>query len=164
MKVEDVKEHIREYIINEESPFEVKKEDLNLEGNYSYNKMIRNKITKGDYGVYLWSDTKTGEILYVGMSGKFKKDKDRQTIIQNHTVGKRLVSSRGRKKNEYGKLKDISTSDFIRNKVMIDGVKSITISVFYTEKRKYSPTYIESIILQNIFNKSNSLPKFNKSF
>ena len=60
MKVKNVKELVEKYINEEEIPFEVKKEDLNHEGNYSYNKMIRENVTRGKYGVYLWSDTKTG--------------------------------------------------------------------------------------------------------
>ena len=76
-----------------------------------------------------------------------------------YDIRKRLVSSRG--KDDEGK--DISSSDYFKDKMNVEDIQSITITILKTNN-KISPTYLESCILQYYFIETDTLPIWNNSF
>ena len=136
-----------------------KKEVYRTVSKVNYNSIIRENVPKKPvHGVYIWSDTNSGDILYVGMSGQIKKV-DGVYINCGYDIRKRLVSSR--RKDDNGK--DITTSDFIESKMIKENIESLTFTIIQS-KEKISPTYLESYILQSIYTNTDSLPSWNNSF
>ena len=127
---------------------------------YNYNSIIRENIPRENtHGVYLISDSNSKTILYVGMSGQIKKSDDGKYKNCGYDIRKRLVSSRG--KDDEGK--DISSSDYFKDKMNKEDIQSITITILKTNN-KISPTYLESCILQYFFIETDTLPIWNNSF
>ena len=159
MDIEEIKIKYKQYI-NETWSFKISiNEFYRIGSKVNYNSVIRENVPKKPvHGVYIWSDTNSGEILYVGMSGQIKKVNG-VYINCDYDIRKRLVSSR--RKDDNGK--DISTSDFIESKMKDNNILSITFTIIQS-KDKVSPTYLESYILQSIYTKTDSLPSWNNSF
>ena len=94
------------------------------------------------------------------MSGKIKWNELKTRIEPtNYSIPKRLISSRGRKNN-----KEIPTWSFLKNEVFKDDVSKIIITIIEIDVSKFSPTYIESCVLQKIYSTKNIIPKFNNHF
>jgi hypothetical protein len=127
----------------------------NTDGRKLYNKRIRDKVLD-KYGVYIWTDSKTDEIFYIGMAGKIKTDGS----LSNHSIQKRLLASRGKDKNT---KKDIQTNDYIKKFMIDNDIKSMNFYVLYLEK-EVPPSYVEALLLNSFYNKKKCLPKLNKSF
>jgi len=159
MDIEEIKLKCKQYI-NETWSFKIsKKEIYRIGSKVNYNSVIRENLPKKPiHGVYIWSDTNSGEILYVGMSGQIKKV---DGVYNNcgYDIQKRLVSSR--RKDDNGK--DITTSDFIKSKMIKENIESLTFTIIQS-KDKVSPTYLESYILQSIYTNTDYLPSWNNSF
>lgn len=159
-----------EFNIDLTKSFTITKKDLVKTNNHiPYNKNISSNLGKnGLQGVYIWSEIEDGKILYVGMSGKLIwKDKTKTKVEPNsYNIQKRLVSSRGRHQVEgqTGKV-ELTTYRYLKEIVLEEEkVDKLIISVFEVDTDKYSPTYIESCILQEIYSKDRVIPRFNKSF
>jgi hypothetical protein len=129
-----------------------------------YNKFIRETLGKKPiFGVYIWVNPGTGEVLYIGMSGKLKWTDDRKSEVVpgSYSVQKRLVSSRGTLNGK----KDISTWEYLRDKVFKEeNLESMSVYVLGIEPNQFSPSYIESLLLQNFYHKTEKIPRYNKSF
>jgi hypothetical protein len=135
-----------------------------------YNDIVNTELIdyKKSQGIYLWINNQTDDILYVGMSGRLKNDGNKQVIINDYSVRKRLVSSRKRIYIEsLPKKKDVSTREFLNKKFseypLIQEIR-IEVYLFDPIKHKLSPTFIESMVLQEIYTNTNSIPLFNNSF
>lgn len=122
----------------------------------SYNSYIKENIDKNEYGVYVWTNGLTGEILYIGMAGRVKKNGK----IGDHSLADRLVASRG--KDNITK-KDIQTNEFILNYLNTSSLESMIFHVFYS-KNDCPPTYIETVLLYNYFKHTKSIPLLNNAF
>ena len=171
MKLKRIQEFLNEnFEIITNTSFEVKTDDLQKIGNTTnYNKIIREQIKDDSIqGVYIWSRSDNDEILYVGMSGKLIWKNERKSNItkSSYSIRKRLISSRGKYELSEGAGKTELTTHNYLNKILFpkEDIKSMNISVFEVEINKYSPTYIEACVLQEIYEKERLIPKFNKSF
>lgn len=159
-----------EFNIDMTNSFQTTKNDLDkLKNNIPYNKRVRLNLGKKDFqGIYIWSRLDTDEVIYVGMSGKLIwKDHNKTKVVPNsYSVQKRLISSRGRYKLKGETVKrEFTTYEYLEKIVFKkEGIDKLNISVFKVDTDKYSPTYIESCILQEIYSKGGVIPKFNKSF
>lgn len=171
MKLKSIQEFLNEnFEITTNTSFEVKTDNLQKIGNTTnYNKIIREQIKDDSIqGVYIWSRSDNDEILYVGMSGKLIWGNESKSNITNssYSIRKRLISSRGKYELTEGAGKTELTTYNYLNKILFpkEDIESMKISVFKVEINKYSPTYIEACILQEIYEKESLIPKYNKSF
>lgn len=129
-----------------------------------YNELIRKSLGKKPiYGVYLWVNPNTEDVIYIGMSGKLKWTDETKSEVApgTYSVQKRLVSSRGTLNGK----KDISTWEFLRDKVFTEEkLESMAVYVLGIETAQFSPSYIESLLLQNFYHQTGKIPKYNNSF
>lgn len=94
MNIAELKELILAYIDKLIVNFEIEKQIFEeVIGREKFNQTIREKVdTK--FGVYVWVDNATGEIVYIGMAGKIKTD----GTLGDHSIQNRLLASRGKDK------------------------------------------------------------------
>lgn len=127
---------------------------LQPNGRNLYNQLIRNQIPVNTYGVYLWENTETGEIIYIGMAGKIKTNGQ----LGSHSIENRLTASRGKENG-----KDIQSNDYV-NRFMLNGnINSLTFHILETNEQT-PPSYLEAVLLYNYYNKNKVLPVLNNSF
>lgn len=126
-----------------------------LDGRKLYNKKIRDKVLD-KFGVYIWTDSNTDEIFYIGMAGKIKTDGS----LSNHSVQKRLLASRGIDKNT---KKDIQTNDYIKRFMIDSKIESLNFHILYS-KDDIPPAYLESVLLYEFHKQKKCLPRLNNSF
>jgi hypothetical protein len=156
MTIEDLKQIIAPYIEGQIIEFNIEKKIFLLEnGRQIFNEKIR-KSVENKFGVYIWLDTATNEIIYIGMAGKIKTD----GTFGDHSIQNRLLASRGKDKNT---KKDIQTNDYVRDFMIKNEVDNLNFYIVYSKKGE-PPAYIEAILLYNYYKKNNSLPKLNNSF
>lgn len=127
---------------------------LQPNGRNLYNQLIRNQIPVNTYGVYLWENTETGEVLYIGMAGKVKTNGQ----LGSHSIENRLIATRGKVNG-----RDILTNDYLFNYMQNNNVASLTFYVFKTNAQT-PPSYLEAILLYNFYSQNGVLPIFNNSF
>lgn len=127
---------------------------LQPNGRILYNQLIRNQIPVNTYGVYLWENTQTGEIIYIGMAGKVKTNGQ----LGSHSIENRLVASRGRIDGI-----DILTNNYVNNFMQVNNVNSLTFHVLKTNAQT-PPSYLEAILLYNFYSLNGVLPILNNSF
>jgi len=127
---------------------------LQPNGRNLYNQLIRNQIPVNTYGVYLWENTETGEIIYIGMAGKIKTNGQ----LGSHSIENRLVATRGRIDGI-----DILTNNYVNNFMQVNNVNSLTFHVLKTNVQT-PPSYLEAILLYKYYNKNKVLPVLNNSF
>ena len=108
MTIKEIKDVILPYIDEPVINFEIEKNIFaELGGREKFNQTIRKNV-KAKFGVYVWVDKKTAEILYIGMAGKIKTDGS----LGDHSIQNRLLASRGKDKVS---KKDIQTNDYVSN-------------------------------------------------
>lgn len=127
----------------------------NEEGRKQYNKLIRENV-QDEFGVYMWCNTQTEEIYYIGMAGKVNTN----GTLGNHSLQKRLTAFRGRDKVT---KKDIQTNDFVNNFMKSNKINLLDFYVIYL-KEGIPPAYIEAVLLFEFYKVKNCLPKLNNSF
>ncbi|MDG2194865.1 MAG: hypothetical protein P8K77_08505 [Polaribacter sp.] len=156
MKIKELIKLIEFYIKLPIIEFSITKK-LFEEDNYRkiFNKIIRNKV-ENKSGVYVWMDSKTNEIYYIGMAGKINSN----GLFGNHSLQKRLIASRGRDKKT---KKDIQTNDYVKNFMIENKIESLNFYIMYS-KDKEPPAYLEAVLLNGFYKEKNCLPKLNKSF
>lgn len=156
MTIEEIKNLLEPYISEPMIHFTVEKQIfLEDDGREVFNKKIRQNIEKR-FGVYIWLETTTNEIVYIGMAGKVKTD----GTPSDHSVQKRLLASRGKDKVT---KKDIQTNDYVHKYMVENDVESLDFYVMYS-KTGEPPAYIEALLLYMYYKKNNRLPKLNNSF
>jgi hypothetical protein len=156
MTIEELKNAIEPYIDEPTIHFNIEKQIFSEhDGREVFNEKIRQNVDKR-FGVYIWLDTTTNEIVYIGMAGKVKTD----GTLGDHSVQNRLLASRGKDKNT---KKDIQTNDFVRAFMFNNDVKSLDFYVMYS-KTGEPPAYLEALLLYKYYKKNNRLPKLNNSF
>lgn len=156
MTIEEIKSLIEPYIDEPTIHFNIEKQIFSNEsGREIFNEKIRQSVEK-KFGVYIWIDTATNEIVYIGMAGKVKTD----GTLGDHSVQNRLLASRGKDKST---KKDIQTNDYVRNYMIDNDVESLDFYVMYS-KTGEPPAYIEALLLYKYYKKNNRLPKLNNSF
>lgn len=154
MKFESLRELVK-HAISTEYKVQIFREILiTKNGKRAFNKEIRGKV-QNQIGVYLWENSKTKEILYIGMAGKVKTDGE----FANHSVQKRLLASRG--KDLLGK--DIQTNQYIKDILNQDNIEALNIHVFHL-KESQLPGFIEAVLINAYFQENNCLPQYNSSF
>ena len=105
------------------------------------------------------------EIIYIGSSGKIKKDKNETLFKTENGFGSRLVRSNfpysfiGEflcydRKKESGNKKDVKS---YKSQIDLSKIKICFIEI----EDMVSPTYIEHKFLQDFMNKTNKLPLIN---
>lgn len=156
MKIDEIKEVILSYIDEPIINFEIKKQIFSeLNGREKFNQTIREKVdTK--FGVYVWVDKSSEEIVYIGMAGKIKTD----GTLGDHSIQNRLLASRGRDK---ATKKDIQTNDYISAFMTNNNIDSLNFFILYS-KQGEPPAYIEALLLYNYYKKNKKLPRLNNSF
>lgn len=127
---------------------------LQPNGRSIYNQLIRNEIPANSYGVYIWVNTQTGEIVYVGMAGKVKTNGQ----MGSHSLENRLIASRGKVNG-----RDILTNDYVFNFMEDTNIEALTFHILYTNKQT-PPSYLESVLLYRFYTQNGVLPKLNNAF
>lgn len=127
---------------------------LQPNGRNLYNQLIRNQIPVNTYGVYLWENTETGEIIYIGMAGKIKTNGQ----LGSHSIENRLIATRGKVNG-----RDVLTNDYVNNFMINRNVNSLTFHVLKTNVQT-PPSYLEAILLYNFYSQNGVLPILNNSF
>jgi len=156
MTIQEIKEIILPYIEEPIIDFEIERQIFSEKnGRKTFNKKIRDKVDK-KFGVYVWVDKATNEIVYIGMAGKIKSD----GIAGDHSIQDRLLASRG--KNEITK-KDIQTNDYIRDVMTDKNIETLNFYIMYSRTDE-PPAYIEALLLYKYYKRNNRLPKLNYSF
>lgn len=156
MTIEELKQIIEPYIESSIIKFVIEKQMLSAENGRKYfNEKIRKCVEK-KFGVYIWVNTKTNEIVYIGMAGKIKTD----GTLGDHSVQNRLLASRGKDKST---KKDILTNDYVSAYMIDNDVEKLDFYVMYS-KTGEPPAYIEALLLYKYYKKNNRLPKLNNSF
>jgi len=156
MNIDELKEIILAYIDEPIINFEIEKHIFaEINGREKFNQTIRENVdTK--FGVYVWVDKATGEIVYIGMAGKIKTD----GTLGDHSIQNRLVASRGKDKIS---KKDIQTNDYVNAFMTNNSIDSLNFFVMYS-KQDEPPAYIEALLLYKYYKKNGNLPKLNNSF
>lgn len=156
MTIEEIKDVIIPYIDEPVINFEIEKNIFSeLGGREKFNQTIRQNV-KTKFGVYVWVNKKTAEILYIGMAGKVKTDGS----LGDHSIQKRLLASRGKDKVS---KKDIQTNDYVSEFMTQNEIDSLDIFIMYSKKDE-PPAYIEALLLYKYYKKNNKLPRLNNSF
>ena len=156
MTIKELKDVILPYIDEPVINFEIEKNIFaELGGREKFNQTIRKNV-KAKFGVYVWVDKKTAEILYIGMAGKIKTDGS----LGDHSIQNRLLASRGKDKVS---KKDIQTNDYVSNFMTQYEIDSLDIFIMYSKKDE-PPAYIEALLLYMYYKKTNKLPRLNNSF
>lgn len=156
MKLDDVKDLIKEFLDEPIVNFQIEKSIFNHDiGRELYNQTIRQKV-KRKHGVYIWMDKDIEEILYIGMAGKIKTD----GTLGDHSIQNRLLASRG--KDNVTK-KDIQTNDYIKGLMVDHNIRTLDFFIIYS-KQDEPPAYIEALLLYKYYKQNKRLPKFNNSF
>ncbi len=156
MNIDELKEIILAYIDEPIINFEIEKHIFaEINGREKFNQTIRENVdTK--FGVYVWVDKATGEIVYIGMAGKIKTD----GTLGDHSIQNRLLASRGKDKIS---KKDIQTNDYVNTFMTNNSIDSLNFFVMYS-KQDEPPAYIEALLLYKYYKKNGKLPKLNNSF
>jgi hypothetical protein len=126
-----------------------------IDGRKKFNEIIRKEV-EAKYGVYIWVNKKTTEILYIGMAGRIKTDGS----WGYHSIQNRLLASRGKDKIS---RKDIQTNDYINSFMTQNEIDLLDIFIMYSKKHE-PPAYIEALLLYKYYKKTNKLPRLNNSF
>jgi hypothetical protein len=156
MNIQEIKDFILPFIEGPIFNFEIEKKIFDeLSGRELFNKTIRQNV-KPKFGVYVWVDKRTAEILYIGMAGKVKTDGS----LGDHSIQNRLLASRGKDK---ASKKDIQTNDYISNLMTKNEIDSLDIFIMYSKKDE-PPAYIEALLLYKYYKANKKLPKLNNSF
>lgn len=127
---------------------------LQPNGTSLYNQLIRDEVPANSFGVYIWENTQTGEIVYVGMAGKIKTNGQ----MGSHAIQNRLKASRGKVNG-----RDIQTNEYVFNYMQNNNVASLTFHILYTTNQT-PPSYLESVLLYNFYTQNGVLPSLNNSF
>ena len=156
MTIEEIKGIISPYIEEPIINFEIEKHIFfENNGREIFNKKIRDKVDK-KFGVYVWIDASTNDIVYIGMAGKIKTD----GTLCDHSVQNRLLASRGKDKITN---KDIQTNDYVHNFMNDNNIDTLNFYVMYS-KFDEPPAFIEALLLYKYYKKNKKLPKLNNSF
>ena len=127
---------------------------LQPNGRNLYNQLIRNQIPLNTYGVYLWENTETREIVYIGMAGKVKTNGQ----LGSHSIENRLIATRGKVNG-----RDVLTNDYVNNFMLNRNINSLTFHVLKTNLQT-PPSYLEAVLLYNYYTQNGVLPILNSAF
>lgn len=156
MKIQEIREIISPYIDEPIVDFEIEKQIFSEHnGREIFNETIKKNVGMR-FGVYVWVDIATSEIVYIGMAGKIKAD----GTFGNHSVQNRLLASRGKDKIT---KKDILTNDYVRDIMIHNNIETLKFYIMYS-KTGEPPAFVEALLLYNYYKKNNRLPKLNNSF
>ena len=102
MTINELINIVDDYIIKPVVIFNIDLDSFNKQdGRKQYNKRIREKV-QNKFGIYIWTNSQTDEIIYIGMAGKTKTNNS----LSNHSLQKRLLASRGRDKKTKKRYSD----------------------------------------------------------
>jgi hypothetical protein len=156
MKINELLKKVEKFGSESIVKFTVEKNLFNKpDGRKLYNNTIRNNVLDR-FGIYLWANSGTDVIHYIGMAGKIKNDGS----FSNHSLRKKLIASRGKDKNT---KKDIQTNDYVKKFMLENKIESLDFYIIYS-KDGVPPTYMEAILLHEFYKEKNCLPKLNNSF
>ncbi|WP_348800050.1 hypothetical protein [Flavobacterium adhaerens] len=127
---------------------------LQPNGRNLYNQLIRQQIQANSYGVYIWVNSQTAEIIYIGMAGKMKTNGQ----IGSHSIENRLVATRGKVNG-----RDVLTNDYLFSFMRNNNLESLTFHILYTNNQT-PPSYLEALLLYNFYRQNEVLPSLNNSF
>ena len=141
MKIEELIRIIEKYIDQPVIDFLIEKQIFSkLNGRQIFNKIIREKVDK-KFGVYIWMDNETNEIVYIGMAGKIKTD----GTLGDHSIQNRLLASRCKNKTT---KKDIQTNDYVRDFMLTNNIETLNFYILYS-KTGEPPAFVEALLLYN---------------
>ena len=156
MTIQEAQEIISPYIEESIINFVIEKHIfIQNNGREIYNKIIRDNVDM-KFGVYVWVETDSKDIIYIGMAGKIKSDGS----LGNHSIQKRLLASRGKNKTT---KKDILSNDFVYEFMRDNKIDTLNFYVMYSKKEE-PPAFIEALLLYKFYKKHKRLPKLNYSF
>ncbi|MEH1009494.1 hypothetical protein VDP25_17280 [Winogradskyella sp. ECml5-4] len=156
MTIEEIKKIAQPYVEEPVYSFEIEKElfeDPN--GRANYNLKIKENV-QNVFGVYVWVDNLTNQIIYIGMAGKIKNNGE----LGSHSIKNRLTASRG--KDRLTK-KDILTNDYVKDFMQTENINSLSFYIMISKKEE-PPAFIEALLLYKYYKKEKRLPKLNNSF
>ena len=126
MTIEELKHIILPCIDGSIINFLIKKQIFSENnGREIFNKKIREKVDK-KFGVYIWVDTASNEVVYIGMAGKIKTD----GTLGDHSIQNRLLASRGKDKST---KKDIQTNDYVRDFMLTNNIETLNFYIMYSK-------------------------------
>jgi hypothetical protein len=127
MNIQEIKDFILPFIEGPIVNFEIEKTVFDdIDGRKKFNEIIRKEV-EAKYGVYIWVNKKTTEILYIGMAGRIKTDGS----WGYHSIQNRLLASRGKDKIS---RKDIQTNDYINSFMTQNEIDLLDIFIMYSKK------------------------------
>jgi hypothetical protein len=129
---------------------------LNEGGREIYNETIRQNVQANSFGIYIWVDAETQEVIYIGMAGKIKSS----GALCSHTLCNRLTASRGKHKLT---KKDILTNDYVKSYMEANNINIFNFCIYYTKEGE-PPSYVEALLLYNFYKTNKRLPKLNNAF
>jgi hypothetical protein len=156
MNIEEIKKILKPFIEETIIEFEIEKQMFSKpNGRKEFNKIIRDKVEK-NFGIYIWVNSSTKEIVYIGMAGKIKNN----GTLGDHSIQNRLLASRYKDKIT---KKYIQTNDFVINFMNSNKINTLKFYIMYS-KSEEPPSFIETLLLYNFYKKNKRLPILNKSF
>ncbi len=156
MKIDEIRTLLESFVEETVVKFQIDRTIFDSDfGREAFNLTIRQYVSK-KFGVYIWIDKATDEIVYIGMAGKIKTD----GRLSDHSIQSRLLASRGKDKLT---KKDIQTNDYIRELMTKNGINSFDFYIMYSKEGE-PPAYIEALLLYKYYKKNNRLPRFNNAF
>lgn len=157
MKLEEAKSIISDLIDEPIVSFQIQRRIFENEtGKELFNETVRQTVTSDRHGVYLWVNSTTSEIVYIGMAGKIKAD----GTLSNHSIKNRLVAPRTRDKIT-GKY--IQTNDYVNRVMTTSNIDTLEFYIMFA-RRGEPPAYIEALLLYSYYKKHSRLPKFNNAW
>lgn len=156
MTIEEIKKIAQPYVEEPIYSFEIEKElfdDSNCRANY--NLKIKENVPNV-FGVYVWVNNLTNQIIYIGMAGKIKNN----GVLGSQSIKNRLTASRG--KDRLTK-KDILTNDYVKDFMQNENINSLSFYILISKKDE-PPAFIEALLLYNYYKKEKRLPQLNNSF
>jgi hypothetical protein len=156
MTIQEIKGIVSPYIDEPIIDFDIEKHIFSENnGREIFNEKIRENVDN-KFGVYVWVDTATKEIIYIGMAGKIKAD----GALGDNSIQDRLLASRGKDKIT---KKEIQTNDYVRDFMINNNIETLNFYIMYS-KTDEPPAYVEALLLYKYFKKNRRLPKLNNSF
>jgi hypothetical protein len=100
------------------------------------------------YGIYIIRQETTGEVLYIGKSGTLVNWGE----FKGQDLPKRLKNTKG----------ELSSNAWFRN--LLEERGTLIVEYLIISKQPYSPTFVESLLLQAFLNDNGHLPYRNNAF
>ena len=136
--------------------FEVDGSVFIKDGRSNYTRLICDNVKPGGYGIYIWVNESTNEIVYIGMAGKVKNNGS----LGKQCLQKRLLAPRGKDKIT---KKYTGTEAYLDEYMSNHSLDKLVFHVFFS-KAGIPPSYLEAVSLYEHLKSTGRLPILNAAF